>query len=40
MVILQRFDEQTNGFISIIGVNPLSPYFVEISFRINASLDC
>lgn len=44
MVILQCFEEQTNKRVYLnyrcTSAQPLSPYFVEISFRINASLDC
>lgn len=44
MVILQHFEEQTNNRVYLnyrcTSAQPLSPYFVEISVRINASLDC
>lgn len=44
MVILQRFEEQTNKRVYFNyrckSALPLSPYFVEISFKINASLVC
>lgn len=44
MVILQCFEEQTNKRVYFNyrckSALPLGPYFVEISFRINASLDC
>lgn len=44
MVILQRFEEQTNTRVYFNyrckSALPLGPYFVEISFRINAGLDC